>query len=823
MAIGAGKGWRTYQRGFTWAGYTGNTVTTKAQSAYSFRTRQLRNLTETTSGEATELGGVNMAYGHDDGHCLYLVDGGGAAAYQHIAVSWGSEDLDVGPYFTGASNSKIKVCGRLNTTPASSLEIRYAKSEAVLADVGSYVENTDYWETGDIDSTLTDDETFNYEVGSLDAGTKYYFDVVVDGATGCWAAYDDDDSNVVFPSCSTFATTPTSLNFATTVDQNARDSDPAGIWAEIDADAPDIIFQMGDYGGCEPGDVGFDSTDSATCNSIDSPYYRVMSGNYRLHVMHDSDYFANVASKYPIFHMWDDHDHGINNSSKFQKCKNLIHDAFVNYRGTLVEYLDSPDDYDNLTGTATGGSSTNDTDTLTDTGTTFTSENLRPGMLVAKTEDASVADWEWGIIQSITTNSITLSPLASDWRRSRRACPDHSACYPPGKKKALEIVDSVSSDGGGDFINDAEGDFLARSILAGDVIYNSDTGEVTTVKTNAASNIKLYVNTQIFSASDNYDIYAGGDAFASGDDYFIFRAPINYSLSLGTFLDVFVIDNRSMRDPSGDYADMYDGLRYGTSLGDDGKADSNHASHRQRDWLVNGLNNSTASWRFVVSATPVNATIGDLGDALPTRNIGSAPYTNTATGTTLDDNDVSDWREAIQDSDYVYNTTDDTGSYVDSVAEGTATLDDSIMAVGENYIVRSENIDPLGNYDPQDALLDYLIANITAINLAWASGDRNFAGIDDGTNSNWPEMVTSTVTQNGMPSDGTWSEGTFLTINGGDAEGNTYGWGYLQSNQYRISVYDEAGVEQLYLVVAATAGQPFIKRGTYIPFFGGIR
>jgi alkaline phosphatase D len=73
--------------------------------------------------------------------------------------------------------------------------------------------------------------------------------------------------------------------------------------------------------------------------------------------------------------------------------------------------------------------------------------------------------------------------------------------------------------------------------------------------------------------------------------------PVYRKLSYGPLLDVFVLDMRTFKDPNdGDvYADPDRGM-----LG-----------HRQREWLINGLRRSTATWKIIANDLPLGLVVPD--------------------------------------------------------------------------------------------------------------------------------------------------------------------------------------------------------------------
>lgn len=80
---------------------------------------------------------------------------------------------------------------------------------------------------------------------------------------------------------------------------------------------------------------------------------------------------------------------------------------------------------------------------------------------------------------------------------------------------------------------------------------------------------------------------------------------------------------------------------------------------------------------------------------------------------------------------------------------------------GSSVTFNSTNIKPAEGetwccYDPNDAQRNYIIDNITANDFFIISSDFHITALDDGTNSNWPEMLCS-ITGSATPA-GTWSE-----------------------------------------------------------------
>lgn len=138
--------------------------------------------------------------------------------------------------------------------------------------------------------------------------------------------------------------------------------------------------------------------------------------------------------------------------------------------------------------------------------------------------------------------------------------------------------------------------------------------------------------------------------------------------------EFFMLDARSQRDPNWEPNTLSKSMLDGDELGDKG----------QLVWLKNGLKNSTARWKFIVSPVPFNAT--------------SKP----------------------------------TDAWAAFPAERRALVD----------FIQKNNIQ----------------------GVVILSGDLHMGGIDDGTNSDFPEMLVNGANGGGCISSkvpGTWSEGTY--------------------------------------------------------------
>ena len=180
--------------------------------------------------------------------------------------------------------------------------------------------------------------------------------------------------------------------------------------------------------------------------------------------------------------------------------------------------------------------------------------------------------------------------------------------------------------------------------------------------------------------------------------------------------DFFLLDSRSQRDPFADPQGPEKSMLDGDDLGPEG----------QLEWLLNGLLESTATWKFVL--TPV-----------------------------------------------LFNPTNDSP--------------DSWM----------------GYPDERALIVDHIRMNdIEGVILI--AGDRHAGGIDDGTNSDFPEMLVPQANRNSCPpwfdTLGTWSEGIYYDE---DLMCNGYGVVSVLTDPDRVllEVKDETGATRLSYTVPA--------------------
>jgi alkaline phosphatase D len=159
---------------------------------------------------------------------------------------------------------------------------------------------------------LSHDFTVHIPLTELASGTTYYYQVRVNGQRALTAP------------CRfrTFPDQPVSnFSFAVFSDIVARTSLPGPAYWTAAAGEPAFVLQIGDA----------DHRNPASVEPIDIENWRRMHRD----VLGDSpvgaDLAAAIAPRIPMFHIWDDHDYGANNSDGTAPWKNIATQAFLEY------------------------------------------------------------------------------------------------------------------------------------------------------------------------------------------------------------------------------------------------------------------------------------------------------------------------------------------------------------------------------------------------------------------------------------------------------------------------------------------------------------
>ena len=98
-------------------------------------------------------------------------------------------------------------------------------------------------------------------------------------------------------------------------------------------------------------------------------------------------------------------------------------------------------------------------------------------------------------------------------------------------------------------------------------------------------------------------------------------------------------------------------------------------------------------------------------------------------------------------------------------------------------------------YDPYGSQWEYITRKIpvTTTGVRLFSGDVHFTGVDNGTNSHWPEYLITPLSVFDFESSGTWSETNCLLDNEGEPFINYFGIMTISGTNLSYAIYDHEG------------------------------
>lgn len=209
-----------------------------------------------------------------------------------------------GPLVGGVSFNKAKVFLRTNL-PAD-VQIEYSVSPNLLDGVFTDVEHT----------LPSDDFTRIIELSNLLPNTIYYYRVVVDGQPQQVAPYPRFKT---FP----FPNRDRNFGFAVVADVGNAANNPAQVYETIANFRPGFLLQIGDW----------DHRDPSTLSDMRKMHREVRG----VTTASGFDFNRFIASAIPIFHVWDDHDYGMNDGDYTFEAKPEALQAFYEYYPTADE------------------------------------------------------------------------------------------------------------------------------------------------------------------------------------------------------------------------------------------------------------------------------------------------------------------------------------------------------------------------------------------------------------------------------------------------------------------------------------------------------
>lgn len=195
-------------------------------------------------------------------------------------------------------------------------------------------------------------------------------------------------------------------------------------------------------------------------------------------------------------------------------------------------------------------------------------------------------------------------------------------------------------------------------------------------------------------AQARLNVLKGYDEFFPGYDLVDSTEGIFHSYVIGN-CEVFVLDTRSARTP------QHDAIKeVGGQWVIQEPAGHTILGQTQMNWLLNGLLNSTAEWKFIVSSVTFNAGYKAVLDSLLSFGKGSSPILGITLG----------------------------GTSVSTGLIGAGQMSDLWV----------------GFPSDQQAVLNHIATNDLK-NIFVISGDAHSAALDDGTNSGIPELMSANL------------------------------------------------------------------------------
>jgi len=154
-------------------------------------------------------------------------------------------------------------------------------------------------------------------------------------------------------------------------------------------------------------------------------------------------------------------------------------------------------------------------------------------------------------------------------------------------------------------------------------------------------------------------------------------------------IEVFMCDNRSARSPTLEALEEVDSILYFNP-----PAGHSMLGQQQLQWLLNSLQNSTATWKYVITGVAFNKGYRDVINAIS-------------------------GNDTIQQA--------------------------SIPLVGTGKAAFGGLVDTWSAYpDEQDTLINFCVQN-NIKNVIWLSSDSHTSAIDDGTNAGFPEIMAGNL------------------------------------------------------------------------------
>jgi alkaline phosphatase D len=211
-----------------------------------------------------------------------------------------------GPLVGGVTETSAKIFARTNGS--ANVAVEYSKDISLASSI----------QTTTVKPSRRTDWTTIALVEGLEPQTKYYYTVLVNGFR---------QQNAPYPSFTTFPLTGLSINFSFTVLADLINlqnfpGHPAPVYSQVMKENPAFVLQIGD----------FDHRNPKTLEAMREMHREVRGG--LVTTASGNDFSNYIGSRFPLFHIWDDHDYGKNNGDKKFYAKALALRAFKEYYPT---------------------------------------------------------------------------------------------------------------------------------------------------------------------------------------------------------------------------------------------------------------------------------------------------------------------------------------------------------------------------------------------------------------------------------------------------------------------------------------------------------
>jgi len=172
-----------------------------------------------------------------------------------------------------------------------------------------------------VDAHAARDYTAHIPLTDLQPATTYYYRIVVG-----WRV-------VPSPVMPHFTTAPPrksviDFRFAVFADLISRSGLAAPAYSSAANDGPAFVLQIGDFDHRDPGNPRGGST-------VSIENWRAMHRDVLGRTASGQEFAAAIASSFPLYHIWDDHDFGDNNADRTAPWKSLATQAFREYYPTF--------------------------------------------------------------------------------------------------------------------------------------------------------------------------------------------------------------------------------------------------------------------------------------------------------------------------------------------------------------------------------------------------------------------------------------------------------------------------------------------------------